>query len=232
MVGKKYSLLFYIELLLVTIPLLNFKIFCQNLKPHIQTSKLKILLQYFLQVILMHTLSFGGLMATNPEGTKIEELFSQLGLSQLISEPTNFEPQKNPSCIDLVVTDQPNIILDCGTRTSLDSHCHHQIVHCKVNFRIPPPLPFERKIWHFNRANSAAIKRSMTNFPWRQHLNGSVLKPMTSVGRKSIRLYIYIYIYTSELHIRGTEHNLHIRGTLIFSHTLDILHFFFVGALL
>ena len=99
------------------------------------------------------------------------EFFSQLGLSQLISEPTNFEPHKNPSCIDLVVTVQPNIILDCGTRASLDSYCHHQIVHCKVNFRIPPPLPFERKIWHFNRANSAAIKRSMTSFPWRQHLN-------------------------------------------------------------
>ena len=108
---------------------------------------------------------------TNPEGTKIEELFSKLGLSQLISEPTNFEPHKNPSCIDLVVTDQPNIILNCGTRASLDSYCHHQIVNCEVNFRIPPPLPFERKIWHFNRANSASIKRSMTNFPWRQHLN-------------------------------------------------------------
>ena len=108
---------------------------------------------------------------TTLEGAQIEDLFTKLGLSQLISEPTNFEPHKNPSCIDLVVTDQPNIILDCGTRVSLDSYCHHQIIHCKVNFRIPPPLPYERKIWHFNRANSAAIKRSMTSFPWRQHLN-------------------------------------------------------------
>ena len=84
----------------------------------------------------MHTLSFGGLMATQiPEGTKIEELFDKLGLSQLISEPTNFEPHKKPSCIDLVVTDQPNIILDCGTRASLDSYCHHQIVHCKTTSR-------------------------------------------------------------------------------------------------
>ena len=108
---------------------------------------------------------------TTLEGAQIEDLFTKLGLSQLISEPTNFEPYKNPSCIDLVVTDQPNIILDCGTRVSLDSYCHHQIIHRKVNFRIPPPLPYERKLWHFNRANSAAIKRSMTSFPWRQHLN-------------------------------------------------------------
>ena len=107
---------------------------------------------------------------TAPEGMKIEYLLTSLGLSQVISEPTNFEPNKNPSCIDLVITDQPNLILDSGTRVSLDPYCHHQIVYCKINLRIPPP-PFDRKIWHFNRANSAAIKRSMNNFPWRQHLN-------------------------------------------------------------
>ena len=36
----------------------------QDFLPKFETSKLKILLQHFLQVILMHTLSFGGLMAT------------------------------------------------------------------------------------------------------------------------------------------------------------------------
>ena len=108
---------------------------------------------------------------TNHEGMEIENLFTSLGLSQIISEPTNFEPNKNPSCIDLIATDQPNLILDCGTRVSLDACCHHHIIYCKVNFKIPPPLQFERKIWHFNRANTAAIKRSMTNFPWLQHLN-------------------------------------------------------------
>ena len=43
----------------------------------------------------------------NSRRHKIDELFTKLGLSQLISEPTNFEPHKNPSCTDLVVTDQP-----------------------------------------------------------------------------------------------------------------------------
>ena len=108
---------------------------------------------------------------SNPEGMEFENLFTSLGLSQIISEPTNFEPNKNPSCIDLIATDQPNLILDCGTRVSLDTYCHHQIIYCKVNFKIPPPPPFEGKIWHFNRANTSAIKRSMTSFPWFQHLN-------------------------------------------------------------
>ena len=108
---------------------------------------------------------------TTPEGKKLEESFSNLNLSQVISEPTNFTPNKNPSCIDLLITDQPNLILDSGTRPSLDSKCHHQIIYGKVNFKIPPPPPSERKIWHYNRANVDAIKRSMVSFPWAQHLN-------------------------------------------------------------
>ena len=67
---------------------------------------------------------------TTTEGSEIEFLLSSLGLSQVISEPTNFEPNKNPSCIDLVFTDQPNLILDSGTHASLDPYCH-QIINCK-----------------------------------------------------------------------------------------------------
>ena len=73
---------------------------------------------------------------TNAEGREIEDVFNELNLTQIISEPTNFTPNSRPSCIDLIVTDQPNLILDSGTRPSLDPFCHHQIIHCKVNFRI------------------------------------------------------------------------------------------------
>ena len=53
------------------------------------------------------------------EGREIEGMLTSLGLSQVISEPTNFEPgEKNPSCIDIIVTDQPDIVLDSGTRAS------------------------------------------------------------------------------------------------------------------
>ena len=85
---------------------------------------------------------------TNPEGREIEDLFNFLNLSQVISEPTNFTPGCLPSCIDLIATDQPNLILDSGTRASLDPKCHHQIIYCKINFKIPPLPPSERKIWH------------------------------------------------------------------------------------
>ena len=108
---------------------------------------------------------------SNLEGSKIEELFTSLNLTQIIADPTNFETGKNPSCIDLIVTDQPNLILDCGTRGSLDPRCHHQIIYGKVNFRIPPPPPCERTIWHYHRANTAYITRSLEMFPWLDHLS-------------------------------------------------------------
>ena len=69
------------------------------------------------------------------------------------------------------MTDQPNLVLDSGTRATLDSFCHHQITYCKVNFNIPPPPPFERKNWHYDRANIPLLKRSMFSFPWLDHLN-------------------------------------------------------------
>ena len=108
---------------------------------------------------------------TTPEGREIEELTSMLGLDQLISEPTNFEPNKNPSCIDLVFTDQPNIVLESGTRSSLDTFCHHQLTYCRTNFMIPPPPAFERTIWDYAKANVRLIRRSLENFAWEQQLN-------------------------------------------------------------
>ena len=108
---------------------------------------------------------------STPEGNEIEDLISSLGLYQVIREPTNFEPNKNATCIDLIITDQPNLILDCGTRPSLDSFCHHQIIHCKVNFNLPPAPSYKREMWYYHRANRNLIQRSMANFPWEAHLN-------------------------------------------------------------
>ena len=88
---------------------------------------------------------------TTTEGTEIDNLFSYLGLSQVISEPTNFEPNKSHTCIDLVFTDQPNLILVHPQTPTVT----HQITYCKTSFSLPPPPPYEREIWHYDRANSS-----------------------------------------------------------------------------
>ena len=80
------------------------------------------------------------------EGIELDKLMSDLNLSQIISEPTHFRVHCLPSCIDLIITDQPNLVLNSGVRSSLDPTCKHQITFCKINFLIPPPPAYKRKI--------------------------------------------------------------------------------------
>ena len=52
------------------------------------------------------------------EGTQIEALTSLYGLHQIISEPTHITPY-SLSCIDLLFTNQPNMVLNSGVHPSL-----------------------------------------------------------------------------------------------------------------
>ena len=92
-------------------------------------------------------------------------------MTQLISEPTHFRENCLPSCIDLIISDQPNLVLDSGVRPSLDPTCKHQIIFCKINFKIPPPPAYNRKIWQFNKANSSLITRAISLFSWQERLD-------------------------------------------------------------
>ena len=108
---------------------------------------------------------------TNPEGNALDELFSSLSLTQIITEPTHFfRDDCAPSCIDIILTDQPNVVLHSGVRPSLDPAVKHHITYCKLNFKIPPPPKFKRKIYHYNRAQADAIAKSVESFPWAQEL--------------------------------------------------------------
>ena len=109
---------------------------------------------------------------SNLEGTLLVELFDMLNLKQTISEPTHFfRDDCRPSCIDLIITDQPNLILDSGVRSSLDPSVKHQIIYCKLNFQ-PQPLPnYKRHVWYYNRANTVLLNRAISNFDWANELN-------------------------------------------------------------
>ena len=108
---------------------------------------------------------------TNAEGIKLDELFSKLSLSQIIDEPTHFfRDDCAPSCIDIILTDQPNLVLDSGVRPSLDPAVKHYITFCKLNFKIPPPPKFTRRIFHYGRAQKEALVRALQDFPWADQL--------------------------------------------------------------
>ena len=78
---------------------------------------------------------------TSFEGNTIENVTSQLGLDQIINEPTQILPNSS-SCIDLIFTFQPNMVIESGIYSSLLSSCHHQIGFAKFNLKICYPPPY------------------------------------------------------------------------------------------
>ena len=87
------------------------------------------------------------------EGTRFDALSSFHGLHQLIKEATHLI-ENSASCIDLIFTNQPNLVLDSGVHPSLHPNCHHQIAYCKLNLNIKFPPPNERLVWDFNTEKS------------------------------------------------------------------------------
>ena len=75
------------------------------------------------------------------------------------------------SCIDLVLTDQPNLVINCEIIPSLHSNCHHHINHVILNIRSPPPPPFSGRIWRYDRAQDHHIKRAISDYDWITELN-------------------------------------------------------------
>ena len=97
---------------------------------------------------------------TSLEGSKINTIASSYGLNQLIQEPTHIL-NSSSSCIGLIFTSQPNLVMESGIHSSLHSNCHHQIPFDKFNLSIFYTLPYERTVWYYERANTELIRRAI-----------------------------------------------------------------------
>ena len=58
---------------------------------------------------------------TTTEGTHLEALTSFHNFHQLVSDPIHLLPHSN-ACIDLIFTDRPILVVNCGTKSSLNSN--------------------------------------------------------------------------------------------------------------
>ena len=78
----------------------------------------------------------------NARGIELNSLTSCTGYTHLICEPTNFEQNKLPSCIDLIFTKIPSLVVESGVHSSLFNTCHHHVIFAKMDFQVhlPPPL--------------------------------------------------------------------------------------------
>ena len=99
------------------------------------------------------------------ESIALNEFVESNDLVQLIDQPTNIEP-RGISCVDLIITDQLNLFVDFGIRSSLDNCCHHQIIHGEVNLSVPSPPSYKREVWEYSKANKSEIWTSLRKVDW------------------------------------------------------------------
>ena len=81
----------------------------------------------------------------NEEGVALDEFIESNNLTQLIDQPTHIMNESR-SCIDLIITDQPNILVNYGVHPSLYKTYHYEIMYGKINLSVPPPPSYKRKI--------------------------------------------------------------------------------------
>ena len=103
------------------------------------------------------------------EGSNLFSLTSSNGFSQLINEPMHIQANSS-SCIDLILTDQPNLSKNSGVHSSLHANCHHHIVHSRFNLNIYYPPPYQQLIWDYKKADSTKIKKPLIRLTGRDSL--------------------------------------------------------------
>ena len=120
------------------------------------------------------------------EDSKIEAITSQFGLQQIINEPTHIQG-KSESCIGLIFSSQPNLMMFLGIHSSLHQNGHHQIIFAKFNLKVHYPPTYEHEVWHFKKANIDDIKRAINGFPWEGSFANVDINDKVHLFNKTIR---------------------------------------------
>ena len=119
------------------------------------------------------------------EGTNLYSLTSSSGFFQLINEPTHVQSNSS-SCIDLLFTDQPNLAVNSGVHASLHPNCHHQIVHTSLYLDISYPLPYQRLIWDYKKADFEKIRKALDLVNWERLFSKKDINTQVSILNETI----------------------------------------------
>ena len=118
-----------------------------------------------------------------------------MGFYQLINEPTHLL-ENSFSCIDLIFTSLPNLVVELGVHPSLHPNCHHQIVFAKYSLMISYPLPYSRNVWvwHYRESNTDLIRRAISKFNWKKPFYKTNFTKKVSIFNKTILNVLCNYI--------------------------------------
>ena len=87
-------------------------------------------------------------------------------MNETIDICTTHVLQHFSSCIDIIIVNQPNLVIDSGIHLSLYQNCHHQVIFRKLNLKIEYPPPYASEVWDYGRAQTDLINRAIDQFDW------------------------------------------------------------------
>ena len=122
---------------------------------------------------------------TTTEGTHLEALTPLHKFGQLISQPIHILSNSS-SCIDLIFTNQPNLVVNCGTHFTLNAKCHHQITYCKLNLSIKFPRQYEWLVWSYKKSNTENIRNSLESVNWKALFKTKTVNKQVSIVNETI----------------------------------------------
>ena len=56
--------------------------------------------------------------------------------------------------------------MESGVHSSLHTNCYHQVDFAKLNLSILYPLPYERTLWLYEKADPELIRRVIHELDW------------------------------------------------------------------
>ena len=103
----------------------------------------------------------------------------------MINDPTHIL-ESSSSCIDLILTLQPNLITESGVHPSLHPNSHHQIIFAKFVLEIHYQLPYFRDAWHYQDSNTDLIRLAIAMFDWDRAFVNTNVNEMVFILNKTI----------------------------------------------
>ena len=86
----------------------------------------------------------------------------------------------------MIFTNQPDLVVNCGTNSTLNTKCHHQITHCKLNLNIEYLPPYERLLWNYRKSNAESIKKSFESVNWKTLCNNENVNKHDSIFNETL----------------------------------------------
>ena len=149
----------------------------------------------------------------NPAGEELYNLYADLGLNQMISEPTRIASYSiantgvrhlSKSCIDHLTTNNPGFITEFEVKSPVGNTDHCSIMS-SVKFTFAKEPVIKKTRWRYDHADREGLKAAVNNFDWDTLLDGEDLDLITTNFTNTLFRLFSQFIPNKQIKIRTND---------------------------